>query len=118
MSVNFHARLDKTDPAVYRELHTAPDAIPAAGLVNWRAVRQAEHACCCLARPMVVAVMPPVPGRPHRTELLLCSHHYRSCRAALAVAGATVVDMTGVPLADTAWPEERDPVGTAPRTGP
>jgi hypothetical protein len=49
--------------------------------------------------------MPPVPGRTHRTELLLCGHHYRSCRAGLTVAGATVVDMAGVPLADCDWPE-------------
>lgn len=54
---------------------------------------------------MVVAVMPPVPGREHQTELLLCGHHYRASRSALAAARAVVVDMTGVPLCDDAWPE-------------
>jgi hypothetical protein len=104
MSVNFEGRLGKTDPAVYSGVRSASEALPQVGLVNWRAVRQAEHACCCSARPIVAAVMPPVPSRPHRTELLLCGHHYRSCRAALAAAGATVVDMAGVPL-DYDWPE-------------
>lgn len=80
-------------------------APPEVLLINWRAVRRAEHACCCSARPAIVAVMPPGPGRAHRTELLLCGHHYRASRVALAGAGATVVDMTGIPLAGYEWPE-------------
>jgi hypothetical protein len=37
---------------------------------TYRAVlRRADHACCCSARPAVVAVMPPVPGRDHATDL-------------------------------------------------
>lgn len=60
---------------------------------GWRAsLRLASRACCCAARPAVVAVMPSAPGRPHRTDLLLCRHHYRTSRQALAAAGAVVFD--------------------------
>jgi hypothetical protein len=47
--------------------------------------------------------MPPSPGRPHQTELLLCGHHYRVSRQALAAAGATVVDIAGSPVAGSIW---------------
>jgi hypothetical protein len=49
--------------------------------------------------------MPPVPGRSHQTEILLCGHHYRASRQALAAAGASVVDMTGMPIAGYERPE-------------
>jgi len=39
--------------------------------------------------------MPPVPRRPHPVDLLLCGHHYRLSRKALAAAGATVYDLPG-----------------------
>jgi hypothetical protein len=66
--------------------------------VDWRAVGLANRACCCSSRPAVIAVMPPSPGRPHCTELLLCGHHYRRSRSALAAAGATVLDPSGRPV--------------------
>jgi hypothetical protein len=66
--------------------------------VDWRAVRLADRACCCQSRPVVIAVLPPSPGRPHLTELLLCGHHYRLSRRALAAAGATVLDLSGIPV--------------------
>jgi hypothetical protein len=66
--------------------------------IDWRAVRLASHSCCCSSRPAVVAVMPPSASRPHSTELLLCGHHYRRSRAALAAAGAMVLDLRGMPL--------------------
>jgi len=47
-------------------------------------------ACCCPARAMVQVVMPPTPARPYETDLLLCGHHYRRSRTALAAAGAVV----------------------------
>ncbi len=50
----------------------------------------ADRACCCPARPLVVAVIPPAAGRPHPTDLLLCGHHCRACRNALQAAGAVV----------------------------
>ncbi|MGD0374809.1 MAG: hypothetical protein ABSB01_09560 [Streptosporangiaceae bacterium] len=64
-----------------------------AGLaVDWRAFRTANRSCCCSARPAVIVVMAPVPGRDHPTELLLCGHHYRVSSKALAAAGAVVLD--------------------------
>ena len=50
-------------------------------------------ACCCPANPVVRVIMPATAARPHRTELLLCGHHYRvSCRA-LVAANATVTEL-------------------------
>ena len=48
------------------------------------------QACCCVARAVVRVVMPPTAARPHETEVLLCGHHYRVSRAALAAAHAAV----------------------------
>lgn len=73
-------------------------------------------ACCCPANPVVRAVMPATGARPHETELLLCGHHYRVSRQALAAAGATVTELrlpTGSRL-DALLPEvpgPRAPVG-------
>jgi hypothetical protein len=39
--------------------------------------------------------MPAVAGRPHPIELLLCGHHYRVAREALAAARATVTELRG-----------------------
>jgi len=72
--------------------------------VDWRSVRRAEHACCCPARPAVIAVIPATASRRHATDLLLCGHHYRMCRLGLVTAGATILDMTGLPVTDSAWP--------------
>ena len=54
-------------------------------------------ACCCPARPVVRAIMPPTAARPHRTELLLCGHHYRASCQALDAANATVTELPGIP---------------------
>ena len=60
----------------------------------WSSPRCAEdRACCCPARPVVRVIMPPIPGRPHAVDLLLCGHHYRISRQVLAAAGATVYDL-------------------------
>jgi hypothetical protein len=56
------------------------------------------------ARPAIIAVMPPTRGRNHPTDLLLCGHHYRVSGKSLAAAGATVLDLNGVPVADDSWP--------------
>jgi hypothetical protein len=86
-------------------LHPRTAAAPASGqdepgtyVIDWRAVRQSDRACCCPARPVVIAVMPPGASRPHQTELLLCRHHYRASRQALRAAGATVLDIKGAPI--------------------
>ena len=55
----------------------------------------ADRACCCPARPVVRVLIPPAPARPHPADLLLCGHHYLASRAALADAGAVVIDETG-----------------------
>jgi hypothetical protein len=70
--------------------------------IDWRAARRAGHACCCPARPAVVAVMLPSAGRPDPTDLLLCGHHHRSSRQALEAAGALVLDLDGVPVTEGA----------------
>jgi hypothetical protein len=59
----------------------------------------ADRACCCPATPVVSVIMPPAPGRPHPVDLLLCGHHFRVSRAALAAAGAAVYDDTGALVA-------------------
>jgi len=72
--------------------------------IDWRAARRTGRACCCTAKPAVVAVMPPSPGRPHQTDLFLCWHHYRVSRKTLDAAGAVVLDMDGLPVTERAWP--------------
>lgn len=80
-------------------------AHPDAGYrIDWRAARLAQRACCCIARPVVIAVMPAGGGRPHPTELLLCGHHYRAARRGLTAAGATMLGIDGHPLGETEWP--------------
>jgi hypothetical protein len=44
---------------------------------------------------VVRVVMPPAPARPHPVDLLLCGHHYRVSRDALAAAGAVAFDDAG-----------------------
>lgn len=66
--------------------------------------RYAGRACCCTAQPAVIALMPPAGDRQSATDLLLCGHHYRASKAALAAAGATILDMKGMRLADGEWP--------------
>jgi hypothetical protein len=105
MSVNF----SHPSAARYAAATTAPPATqgrpqrPGTLDVDLRAARRARRSCCCPARPAVIAVMPPRLGRPHQTDLLLCGHHYRASRQALAAAGATVVDIEGLPVTGSAW---------------
>ena len=54
-----------------------------------------DRACCCPARPVVRVIMPPTAERRHSVDLLLCGHHYRVSRRALAAAGARVEDLPG-----------------------
>jgi hypothetical protein len=76
-----------------------------ASVIDWHAAQMAERACCCVAKPTVIAIMPPAAGRRYQVDLLLCGHHYRVSRQALAAAGATVLDIKGVPLAPGVWPD-------------
>lgn len=71
-------------------LRSALESAPS-GPVDWASVFVgAERACCCGARPVVVAVFPAPPGRSGPVDLLLCGHHYRECRSGLETAGAVV----------------------------
>lgn len=57
-----------------------------------------------------MVLIPPASTRRHPVDLLLCGHHYLSSRAALAVAGAVVMDETGAIVARAAASNEiRDP---------
>ncbi len=60
--------------------------------------RLAGRSCCCSARPVVMVVIPATSVRPHSVDLLLCGHHYRASRTALAAANAVVTDETGTVL--------------------
>jgi len=40
----------------------------------------------------VRVLIPPAPARRHSVDLLLCGHHYRTSCAALAAAGAVIMD--------------------------
>ena len=63
----------------------------------------ADRACCCAARAAVRVTMPPSPSRQHRTELLLCGHHYRVSRQALAAAKAVARERPGTPPDVSSW---------------
>ena len=54
-----------------------------------------SRACCCPARPVVRAIMPPAAGKADAVDLWLCGHHYRASLGALCAAGAIVEDLTG-----------------------
>ena len=73
--------------------------------VNWRAARRASRSCCCPAKPVIIAVVPPSIGRVRAVDVLLCAHHYRRSRAALAAAGAALLHISGLPVSAGAWPE-------------
>jgi hypothetical protein len=54
-----------------------------------------DRACCCPAQPVVRVIMPQTARRPYSVDLLLCGHHYRVSRPALAAAGARIEDLPG-----------------------
>jgi hypothetical protein len=60
-------------------------------------------ACCCPARATVRVTVPPTQVRPHQTDLMLCGHHYRASRGALAAVGAVVRTLPGTSDDITAW---------------
>lgn len=66
--------------------------------LDWRAIRTASRACCCLARPSAVVVVPAGSNRDHSTEILLCAHHLQASARALDKAGYLVLDTNGVPV--------------------
>ena len=82
----------------------AGPALSFARQVNWRAARRAPRACCCPAKPVIIAVVPPSKGLP-KPWTCCCAHHYRRSRAALAAAGAALLHISGLPVSAGAWPE-------------
>jgi hypothetical protein len=94
-----------TDPKTAQPevLHSEDAPPPGAHAIDWRSARLAGRSCCCTARPMLIAVMPPTASRPHSSDLLLCGHHYRASRHALELADATVLDLVGRPVTGDLW---------------
>ncbi len=79
---------------VFRDPREAGDTLP----VDWLRLKQLqtrEPACCCTARPVVVAVLPSTGASADPVELLMCGHHARVSWPALKEAGAFVFDATG-----------------------
>jgi hypothetical protein len=76
MNANFLRRTADAAAGTYPDIETRPSVM--------------EQACCCPSQPAVRVLMPPTADRPHETDLLLCGHHCRASRDALAAAGATV----------------------------
>ena len=69
------------------------------GLDDWPGLRRSvDRSCCCPAMPVVRVLIPPTSLRPRYVDLLLCRHHYRMSRAALAAVGAVAIDETGAIL--------------------
>jgi hypothetical protein len=68
-----------------------------------------------VAQAVVRVVIPPTAGRPDDIELLLCGHHYRVSRAALAAAHAAVSELPGSSADAAVWFHD-DPAQAAPAT--
>lgn len=88
-----------SDPRDTRSVHSF------VRLIDWRAARKAARSCCCPAKPIVIAILPPAGTRKSPADLLLCAHHFRRSRAALMAALAVVTDINGIPLGVGDWPE-------------
>jgi hypothetical protein len=77
---------------------------------DWPAGRE-DSACCCPAQPLVRVIIPATAERRHSVDLLLCGHHYRVSRQALAAARVRIEDLPGKAEAATAAllePVQRD----------
>jgi hypothetical protein len=96
---SYNSRARRSAPAAADE-----QAAPETEAVFTPAARHAGRACCCAAQPAVIAVLPPSAGRPGATDLLLCGHHYRASRPALAALAVAILDIGGHPLLPGAWP--------------
>jgi hypothetical protein len=68
---------------------------PADDMLPDSAAWREDRACCCPAPPVVRVIMLPTPERRHSIDLLLCGHHYRICRQALAAARARIEILPG-----------------------
>jgi len=97
MNTNFiYPSAGQGDAAAKRSSGTAVDppvAVPDHG----------DRACCCPAKAVVQVIMPPTVAWPDGNDLLLCGHHYRVSRPALAAVHAVVHELPGVPGDTAAW---------------
>ena len=64
-------------------------------IVTMASMIATDRADCCSAAPVMRAVLPATSARVQPAELLLCAHHCRSARTALARAAAAVYDASG-----------------------
>jgi hypothetical protein len=87
-------------PSVRRDVQPADRSLDDAMLAR---ETPTGPACCCPARATVRVTMPPIQARPHETDLLLCAHHYRASRPALATAHAVVRALCGTSPDVAAW---------------
>ena len=69
------------------------DIATSAGLVA--PLLLADRSCCCSAPPAFTVVMSRSTPKPHSVDLLMCGHHYRQSRVALAALGALVFASDG-----------------------
>jgi hypothetical protein len=86
--------------------HAEPPADPEPAAVCTLDRRYCNRACCCAAPPVAIVMMPAAACADGATiDLLLCGHHFRASKPALAAVGATILDIKGHPLTAGAWPE-------------
>jgi len=69
------------------------DVATSAGLVT--PLLPADRSCCCSAPPAFTVVVSRSLPKPHSVDLLMCGHHYRQSRVALAALGALVFASDG-----------------------
>jgi hypothetical protein len=81
-------------------------------LTSWS---REDRACCCPARPVVRAIIPPAPQRPRPVGLLLCGHHYPGLPSGLLPPSARMQVLPG--RADAAAAALVEDAGR-PRAGP
>jgi hypothetical protein len=104
---SYHGRRNRTTKTQDDEHPATPEPATKYSLP----LRYAQRACCCLAPPAVIAVIPSAGDRVAPTELFLCGHHYRQSRRALAASEITLLDLAGNPLTAQLWPEAAAQLG-------
>lgn len=83
-----------TAPQVAPQSERPPGQLGVADAAEWfTRLQVAERACCCPARPVMVALLPPPQDGTELVEVFLCGHHGRRSQASLAAAGALVYQL-------------------------
>jgi len=62
----------------------------AAAVATGPSLVRANRSCCCSAPPAFTVIVACKLPEPHSVDLLMCGHHYRQSRHALADLGALV----------------------------